>query len=216
MAKDFIIDAETLGLPPDGVLVDFSVLAFDSDPNKVETFEELCSNALRVKFSLKSQKGQRVIDAKVVEWWKKQDVEAQVHLKPTDADVTINEGVDAILAFLDAQGVTRKESHGYCRGQSFDFPFLVNILQQRFGDRDTFYQEPCFFWNQRDIRTAIEFATMTRGVCTVPLPKGILNGFVKHNSVHDCAKDVLMLKYAQRYALGLDEVPTDPDPLSIK
>jgi hypothetical protein len=58
---------------------------------------------------------------------------------------------------------------------------------------------------------------MTRGLTTTPLHKGVLDGFIAHDSIHDCAKDILMLKYAQRYALGLDEAPVgdEIDPLSL-
>ena len=51
-----------------------------------------------------------------------------------------------------------------------------------------------------------------------PLRKGILDGFIHHNSLHDCAKDVLALIYARRYAWGLEEIPSpeDVDPITIK
>lgn len=112
----------------------------------------------------------------------------------------------------------------WCRGMSFDFPLFVDLirdLQRNEGiperELNTYDLEPVVFWNQRDIRTAIEALSLVRKMCETPLPKGTLDGFVAHDSVHDCAKDILMLKYAQRYALGLDEVPfeEDADPLSL-
>ena len=51
-----------------------------------------------------------------------------------------------------------------------------------------------------------------------PLRNGVLTGFVAHDSIHDCAKDVIMLKTAQRYALGLETMPEpeDTDPQTVK
>ena len=43
------------------------------------------------------------------------------------------------------------------------------------------------------------------------MKKGMLDGFVAHDSIHDCAKDVLMLKTAQRYAFGLEDFPAESD-----
>ncbi|UQJ95809.1 exonuclease A [Klebsiella phage CPRSB] len=48
---------------------------------------------------------------------------------------------------------------------------------------------PTVFWNSRDVRTAIENRLLTRGVTTCPLRKGMLDGFIQHDSIHDCAKD---------------------------
>ncbi|AZV01102.1 exonuclease [Escherichia phage vB_EcoM_005] len=111
----------------------------------------------------------------------------------------------------------------YDPNPAFDFPILVDLIRDAYrsegvpeNEIDTSKLEPVKFWNQRDIRTAIEAYSLTRGLSMCPLPNGTLKGFVAHDSIHDCAKDILMLKYAQRYALSLEDVPENPDPLSIK
>ena len=45
MAKDFIIDLENLGSRPDSIVVDISVVVFDSDPTVMQSFNDFC-NAL--------------------------------------------------------------------------------------------------------------------------------------------------------------------------
>jgi len=218
MYTDFILDWETMGAAPEGAVVDLSVVAFKNDPYNPPNFEDLIASGKRVKFSLSMQKGQRVFDKSTIEWWKKQSEEAKKNIKSHPDDVSVKDGLETILEFLKSQGVDPWKSHGFCRGQSFDFPILVDVIRQVHGTRDTFNLEPVKFWNQRDIRTAIEYTLMKRDMTLTPLRKGLIDGFVHHDSIHDCAKDVMMLIYAQRYALGLEQAPgkEDTDPLTIK
>lgn len=221
---DFMIDWETFGNRSSAAVIDLSTVCFNSDPTVVETLDELIARGKRWKFDLRSQKGKRVFGSSTIEWWKNQSAEARENLKPSDIDVTVVEGVKDFLNFLKSQGIKEWDSFGWCRGQSFDFPILIDCIAEisrekgiEEKDIDTFRDEPCKFWNQRDVRTAIEALSLTRGLTTTPLRNGVLKGFIAHDSLHDCAKDILMLKYAQRYALGLEEVPEgdEVDPLSL-
>lgn len=220
MAKynDFIIDLETLGNKPDAVVVDVSVLVFDPDYNVIEPFEELVSKGKRFKLDLNSQKSTRSITKSTLEFWKTQSKEAKENLKPSSIDVSIEEATNGILEYLKDNKINPFKSLGWCRGMSFDFPILVDMIRQTFNTTETDKFEPIKFHRQRDIRTAIEAYSLTRGMSLTPLRKGVLNGFIHHDSIHDCAKDVMMLKYAQRYAFGLEDVPEleDIDPQTIK
>ncbi|ASD51977.1 exonuclease [Pseudomonas phage PspYZU05] len=222
--KDFIIDYETVDNIPSAKAVDLSVIVFNSDLSVLETFEELVNSGKKIKFDLKSQVT-RTKSNSTVKWWKTQPPEVREALKPTPNDVTIEQALEELSAFLKDNGVDRKVTHGFCRGMSFDFPILVSMLHDvelakgtLQEDIDTSVIEPCWFWNQRDVRTAIESMLLTRDLTMTPLPKGTLDGFIAHNSIHDCAKDILMLKYAYRYAVGLDEMPSpeNTDPRSLR
>ncbi|CAD2272788.1 endonuclease [Klebsiella phage vB_KpnM_311F] len=222
--KDFIIDFETFGNVSNSSVIDLALITFDSDPEIIESFDELVNRGHRIKFDLKSQKGHRLFGKSTLEWWKKQSAEARANLASTPDDLSVIAGIKEAQQYLIDNGIHPWDSFGWCRGQSFDFPIFVDCLrdvQRAQGiseeEIDTFKEEPCKFWNQRDIRTAIESLLLTRGLTTTPLPKGTLDGFIAHDSIHDCAKDILMLKYAQRYALGLSEAPSpeDTDPLSL-
>lgn len=216
--RDFILDYESLGLAPDGAVVDLAVIAFDNDAYNPPTFKQLVDSALHVKFDRDSQKGVRVFDPGVIQWWKTQEEAALKLLAKSDRDVLIPDGMEMVVKYLKDNKVDQWKSHGFCRGMSFDFAIAEDMIRKHYGTRDTFKVDWCKFWNQRDIRTAIEYTLMTRGMTECPLPKGTLDGFVRHNSIHDCAKDVLMLIYAQRYALGLEDCPSeeDADPNSLK
>lgn len=218
MAKDFIIDLETLGSRPDSIVVDISVVVFDSDPTIVQTFDELCNAGRRFKLNLQSQKGVRSTMATTIAWWKEQDEAAKKNLKASPEDLTVEEAIPQLLDYLKKSGVNTWKSQGWCRGMSFDFPILVDMIRQTFKTDITDDLEPVKFWAQRDIRTAIEALALTRGLSMTPLRNGVLTGFVAHDSIHDCAKDVIMLKTAQRYALGLENMPDpeDTDPQTVK
>lgn len=223
---DFIFDLETFGSTSNAAVIDLSWIVFDPDPTKVETFQELVARGKRIKFDLASQKGQRLFSTSTLNWWKDQSPEARENIKPASIDVTVMEGIVAFIESLKEQGINPWESLGYCRGQSFDFPLVTDMIRQRFKydtgcedkDIDTFNLEPVKFWQQRDLRTAIENLLLVRGLTMTPLPKGTLDGFIAHDSIHDCAKDILMLQYAKRYAMGLQDAPEGDniDPLSIK
>ncbi|BAQ22665.1 exonuclease A [Edwardsiella phage PEi20] len=222
--KDIIIDFETFGNVSKAAVIDLAVIAFDPDPTKVESFNTIASRGKRIKFKLAPQKGQRLFGKSTIKWWKDQSEEAKKNLAPTDEDVTTLEGIQQFLDYCRENDVDAWKSQAWCRGMSFDFPILVDLIRdiERYNgvaedEIDTFALEPVKFWNQRDIRTAIEAYSMVRGLSTTPLRNGDLDGFVAHDSIHDCAKDILMLKYAQRYALGLEDCPEgdEVDPRSL-
>lgn len=202
--KDFIIDFETLGTNSDCVVVDLSVIVFDID--EISTLQDLKSAGKKIKFSIKDQKAfGRTISETTLEWWKNQPKEARMNLVPKEDDFTIEEGIKEFLRFIETQGITDK-SHGWCRGMSFDFPILKSLIAHVFEDPESYM--PCKFWNQRDIRTAIEAYALNRDFRDVPLPEGTLDGFVAHDSLCDCAKDILYLQYSKAYALGKLEIPS--------
>lgn len=222
--KDIIIDFETFGNTSKAAVIDLAVIAFDPDPHKIESFNAIASRGKRFKFRLAEQKGERLFAKSTIKWWKDQSAEARANLAPTIEDVTTLQGIQGFLDYCRENDVDPWKSQMWCRGMSFDFPILVDLIRdiERYNgvaedEIDTFALEPVKFWNQRDIRTAIEAYSMVRGLTTTPLEQGMLDGFVAHDSVHDCAKDILMLKFAQRYAMGLDDCPEGDniDPRSL-
>lgn len=199
---DVILDFETLGKDQNCKVVELSVLCFDQEVEY--TFQELVDKAIKIKFDLKSQTNRNTLKS-TVEWWKNQSKDVQKLLLPSDNDVTIKEGIKIFEDYLLKNGVDRN-SQLFCRGPSFDIPIFNSLLKETYDVEDTFEYEPIKFWNQRDVRTRIEALLLSRGMTETPLPENLLDGFVKHNSIHDCAKDVLMLQYAYWYATGKKEV----------
>lgn len=217
--NDFIIDMETLDDKSTAMIIDIAVIPFNPDTNINQSFDELVKRGRKWKINLAAQKGVRTANKKTIDWWKDQSPEARANLVPSDKDMLLEDAIKEILEYLKASKVQPWKSQGWCRGQSFDFPIFVNALGQVFNTTDTTKLEPICFWNQRDIRTAIEAYSLVRNMTTTPLRKGTLDGFIAHDSIHDCAKDIIMLKTAQRYCLGLETPPAseeETDPLSVK
>lgn len=218
MHTDFIIDFETFGHLPDGVLVDCALIPFVNDHENIPSFQELVSKGIKIKFNIKSQLKNRIIDKSVTDWWKEQSESAKQNIKASSEDVTLEQGLKIMHDFLIKSGVNQKTSQGWARGPAFDFSHYVTWIRNVTGQRDTYENEAIRFWKQRDIRTAIEANLGVRDMCETPLPLGTLDGFIAHDSIHDCAKDILMLLYSKRYAYGLEDVPSleNADPRSHK
>lgn len=216
---DFVYDWETVGPAPKGAVVELSYTPFVDDPNNPPTFKELVARSRKYKLNVRQQisSGNRISDKSTIEWWKKQDPEAQKILKALPDDLILDEAMLQFFADLKSDGIDRWHSFDYCRGPEFDRAIMIDILRTSHKKLDVFNEMPTAFWNSRDIRTAIENRLMARGMSYTPLRVGMLDGFIKHDSRHDCAKDVLMLIYATRYAMGLEDAPEgdDIDPLSL-
>lgn len=215
---DVVFDYETIGPAPRAKLAELSYVPFIDDPHHPPTFAELIQRGRKYKFNLRTQQN-RIKNQATIDWWKKQDAEARRILVPTPEDLDVYEGHKQFFNDLKADGFSFWQSFDYCRGPEFDRAIMIDVLRDQLGwEADLFKEMPSVFWNSRDVRTAIENRLMTRGLTMTPLRVGILDGFIKHDSIHDCAKDVLMLIYASRYALGLEDAPEgdDIDPRSVQ
>lgn len=213
---DLVIDFETIGFAPDGMVLDFAATPFVSDIENPPTFKELCEASFYRKFCTVEQESYRPIDDSVVDFWLKQSEDARVILDQSPDDVHLFKGMKDFIDWCPQVGVDLYKSQAFCRGSEFDFGILTDIIRQMYNTRDVFNVHPFRFWNLHDIRTAIQ-ENLGRGVTTTPLRHGILDGFIKHNSVHDCVAAAIQLVYARRYAFGLEEPPTleETDPLTL-
>lgn len=205
--NDVLIDFESVGFAPDGVLLDFAAIAFDPDPEQEFNFTELCQSAYYCKFDTETQTD-RKIDERVVDFWTKQSEEAKIILDSSETDVSLVEGITGFINWYKNNKIDFYKSRIWSRGNEFDLGMFVNCLRGIVGDRDIENILPVAYWNVRDIRTAIEENVGRDNSKNVPLPKNALDGFIVHNSVHDCAKDIMLLQYSRKLVWGLYE-PSD-------
>lgn len=204
--NDYIIDFESFSNKCNARLIDLSCIVFEEDINNPPKFMDLVNSGVRVKFDLKQQKSRHILQS-TIDWWREQSPEAKKLIKPCVSDVSILSGIQTVMDYLRSHNIDYWKSLAWCRGNSFDFPIFENILCELYSKDDTIFEQPVNFSRQRCIRTAIE-QNLGRMQIYCPLPKGTLDGFIMHNSLHDCAKDILMLIYSKRYSYGLDEIPT--------
>lgn len=222
MIKDLIFDLETLHNEPNSIVLDISVIAFDPDPLQYkdnDAFINLVEQGKSFKLSVKKQRESgRVYSQSTIDWWKKQSDEAKKVLKPLDTDLSVHDAITEFMKYVESNGIKKSKSQIWCRGLSFDVPILKSLLMEAYPNAESHVLMPITFRNERDIRTAIEGLSLVRGMTETPLHKGSLEGFIHHNSVHDCAKDVLMLQRARLYAMGEMDPPEstdDTDPASL-
>ena len=200
---DIIFDLETLGLPPDGVIVAGAFLVFDM--KEKYTFKQLVDKALYVKFNIKEQKKSgRVVNSDTIAWWKKQSKEAQKELLPSNKDLSMIDAINKIKQYFNDNGIhNSKKVFGFCRGQSFDFPLIVDLFEKN----NLPHYWLVDFWRQRDVRTFIGATLGDHQIDKITLPEEILDidNFVAHNCTHDIARDVLMMQHALKIAYGEEE-----------
>lgn len=208
--KAILLDFETLGDRPGSVVLDLAAVVFDLEGN--DNFNDLVNDeerTFRVKFEVTHQvrKWGRTIDKSTVEWWKGQGEKAKRVIQPdTKLDVSLEAGMGLFKEFVERTEVYNKKTLGYVRGQSFDFPILVDIVHSIWPEVD-YTMFPVAFWNQRDVRTALAHDLCTPINTKCPLPEGMFEDFVAHNSIHDCVRDVISLQRAIGYKNGTIEVP---------
>lgn len=210
---DFVIDFESLGFQPDGVVLDFAAIPFVyEDPTEVrptaETVHMLREKAFYAKLKVSAQTD-RFIDKPVVDWWDKQDEAVKGILEESEEDIALNEFFHCFIHWFEEVGGNFWKSQMWSRGNEFDFGMMTDIWRKETGLRDTYNTLPYAFWKVRDIRTAVERSMGVRDMCTVPIPKGIFPDFRPHNSVDDCIMGVLHLIFSERYSYGIEEIPWD-------
>ena len=211
--KRFVFDFETMAQDPDAVVLSCALTFFD---NEMKSFQEYVDQTYYWKFDIEHQikDYKRSINQQTLDWWDKQDSDVKKsQFEPTDQDVSLVDFIVQMKQALTDNGVNN-QSLGYVRGQSFDFPILSDIVKQVMGEIDSFKINPAFypipFWQQRDIRSYIAGLLMSPESTKCPVPKGVLNGFEHHNPIHDNARAILMIQYAEAYANGM-EVPEEED-----
>lgn len=214
MSRQYLMfDLETLNDRPSAVVLDIAAAVFDID--EIDVFDDLVNDPERifyVKLSVEDQvkNHKRTMGQGTMNWWAGQSEEAKRILRPTSKDVSLEEAMCLWSKFL-AKHRFDKNSIGYCRGQSFDFPIAVSMMDDVFPGDPANNNFPVSFWNQRDVRTAIAHDLINPKNTKCPLPKGLFTGFVAHNSVHDVCRDVISLQHAWAYKTGKLEIPDEYD-----
>ena len=189
--KDLILDFETLGNGKESdsfLIIDVAYLFFDMKDNN--TFDELTSRAKKFKFSLQEQMNEFkwVAEKDTLEWWKSQDKEAMKAIKPSSEDVSVRE----FVAEFKKDCAKHMPKRAWARGTDFDFPIMKRIFRQVGEDVNEAFK----FWTVRDMRTFMDVMGNfeLKDLGAIP-PTGENVGFVKHDSRHDIAMDVLRIQY---------------------
>lgn len=185
----FMFDIETAGIESTSVVLSAAIIYWSHEEDF--TYNDLIKRAKFVKFDAAEQikKYKRITDKSTLEWWAQQSEHARnLSLVPHALDHDVDEGMDALRDYYKNAPV--KGDTIWIRG-SLD-QLAIDSLTRSAGVPDL-----AKFWVYRDVRTAIDLLceTAKNGYCDVP-------GFdktevKKHDPVHDCAYDIMMMRYGK-------------------
>lgn len=204
------IDFETVGLPKERCAVlSLAGTYFTHDEfANLEVpdihIDRFKNRGINLKFDLKSQVRdfERTYSKETIEWWKRQSEAAQLILAPDpDRDLQLKEGLEEFFKWVPE--TNPKETMWWCRGNNFDLPLLEELMIV------AGVQHPIMFWNFRDVRSFIGGCMLDPSQDRVPLAQEQMEGFVYHDGLSDCAKDVMMIMMSARYAAG-EDLPENP------
>jgi hypothetical protein len=183
-----IYDFETLSQNPvDGVVISFAMLNYDpmrfaKDPY---TYQELLDKCHYIKFDVADQvkSYNRKIEKDTVEWWSRQNKEAQKKIAPRPDDKSIAE----LYNFFVVNRCTNLKKV-YTRRNTFDPVFMTSLMKA------TGNPEPYDWWSVRDTISYIEGLSHGIDIDTGFIPEGLAEHFVKHDPCHDIAMDVMRMQ----------------------
>lgn len=183
-----VFDVETLGTYSDSVVASAGIVFVDE--TRDQSYDDLIREGLFVKFDIEYQIKQlhRKVDPETIEWWNKQHKSIRDYsMKPQPTDLKPEEGVRLLREYCQKH----KSSTIWTRG-SLD-QMVIDHLARTVGE------EVIMPYNAyRDCRTAIDiFTGSTNGYCKVEYPGFESYNVIKHNPVHDCAYDAMMLMYGK-------------------
>lgn len=183
----FIFDVETLGKQSGSVILSMACIYFDA--NKRPGWNELVDSAFFVKFDVEDQIKRlgRTTGRSTMEWWSKQcDHVRKQSFIPSKSDIKFEEGYEAMR--LWARSKNDDKCWVWARGNLDQL--VMDDIEEQIGLTPIF---PYARW--RDVRTAVDFMYGTaNGYCKVQDfdEKAFV---IKHDPIHDCALDAMMLMY---------------------
>lgn len=186
----YIFDIESVDIESTAAILS---LACTHVTDETDDYQKMLDNSIFIKFDLKEQLSNgRTSGKSTLEWWDRQaEIVKNTSLYPSKNDISVKEGYDLFGKWLSKHGFNKTDVI-FARG-SLDSICFESLLR-------TFDLEPIIRYNQwMDIRTAISmmYDDSKYGYVDVDHQTFDLTMVVKHNPVHDCAYDAMMLKYGK-------------------
>lgn len=179
-----------MGTESTSVVLSAAIVEWEADEDF--TYDDLLNRAVFVKFNVVEQvtKYKRVIDKGTLDWWERQSSHAKkMSFIPSSSDISVEEGMTCLRNYV--ANSKSKNKVMWVRG-SLD-QMVIDSLSRAAGIPDL-----APYWSYRDVRTAIEllYTKSRNGYCNVP---GFNDSMVhKHDPIHDCAYDAMMLRYGEQ------------------
>lgn len=186
----YCLDIETLGVESSSVILSAAIIYWS--PDEDFDYAELLKRGLYVKFSADAQiKMGRTVDKGTVEWWSKQgEYQRKLALSRGPDDLSPEDGIAKLRAYYKDVAQADKNKIIWTRG-SLDQVCIDSLSRQLKVEDVAPYNV------YRDVRTSIDLLcdSAKSGYCEVDHPTFSQFDVIKHHPLHDCAYDIMMLRY---------------------
>jgi len=187
----FMFDVETLDTESTTVILSAALCYFDV--TKKPSFEQLVEDSVFVKFNVNEQRDgmNRTMSKDTLQWWSEQSDHARKKsFTPSEEDVPARLGIEILHRYVE-QHDPKQQCQFWARG-SLD-QMCIDSLARSLG-MDVIAP----YWAWRDVRTAVDCLCGTsNGYADVDFEGFNRYNVVKHDPVHDCALDAMMLMYGK-------------------
>jgi len=187
----FMFDVETLGIESTSVILSMACIHFN--PEDKPTFKQLVESAFFVKLNVMDQYDRldRTASKTTLEWWDKQGLLLKKQsLLPSISDIPTEKAIDNMKIWSE-QFPNHNKCTVWARGNLDEM--VLGSMHRKLSQDDLFN-----FSRWRDVRTAVDILTNSNnGYCEVDHPEFNRDEVIKHNPVHDCAYDIMMLLYGK-------------------
>ena len=185
--QHIVVDIETLGVSDTNTTI-LSIAAIPFRFGEITPYSELLKNGFYRKLDAADQlKRGRTKESSTIDWWKKQNHEAQKNgFLPSPEDINIDQAFRELKQWVSTTDYDFRNSWIWCRGLDFDKPKIDKSCE--FVGIDS----PFNTCRWRDIRTMIDCLT------------GSINGkyilekepdeFIHHHCLHDAAHDAAIMQ----------------------
>lgn len=186
----FMFDVETLDTESTTIILSAALCYFDV--TKQPSFEQLVEESVFVKFSVAEQKAMgRTASKDTMNWWAKQTHHSkEKSFIPSEDDIQANLGIEILHRYVEKHD-PEQQCTFWARG-SLDQMCIDSLARQLNMDVIAPY------WAWRDVRTAVDcLCGSSNGYTDVDFPGFLRDNVLKHDPVHDCALDAMMLMYGK-------------------
>jgi len=183
--KHIMVDIETIGLPPNGALLQIGACAFD--PERPQSVEELMADSFLVSISRQFYDGLREesywkVDASSVQWWSEQPEEARAALNLE----LVSSPREALMKFSDwlkAMGFSKVPRNALDAPQIWANPPTFDLAILNHGFDVCGLERPWHFRQEKDARTLMWVALNAPGLYSRIQKE--TEGLVAHRGDHD-------------------------------
>lgn len=208
------IDFEMLGTKTTAIVVEFSAVFVDL--SEKFTFQDLIhdkerSFSMKLKVSGQKEMGRTTTNS-TLNWWKNQEYDVRKILIPSEKDVAIPDFLHALKEWADGHE-TYFKCNGYSRGE-IDWFILDSLVEMYAPETIGCLGESKFvvpYWFRDNTRSTLRGIMCDPQLRYLPVHKDKLEGFIKHKSLHDAAKDLVCLQTAYNYAMDVEQIPDKKD-----